>query len=130
MVKIIPPWGCASSSNYKWSILKQFPWICSQGLLFNINICNRIFIEHLNRKFKRRTLNHHTRTNTNKKQILLSSNNHQLTSIPFSLYQSGVCLSPPDPTHVWNPYNNTFQRHAIISCSQLFETRIFKFNFS
>lgn len=25
------------------------------------------------------------------------------TSIPFSLYHSGVCLSPPEPTHVWKP---------------------------
>jgi hypothetical protein len=24
----------------------------------------------------------------------------KITSIPFSLYQSGVCLSPPDPTQV------------------------------
>jgi len=24
----------------------------------------------------------------------------KFTSIPFSLYQSGVCLSPPDPTQV------------------------------
>lgn len=29
-----------------------------------------------------------------------------VTSIPFSLYHSGVCLSPPDPTQVWKPYNN------------------------
>lgn len=27
----------------------------------------------------------------------------KITSIPFSLYQSGVCLSPPDPTQVWKP---------------------------